>query len=89
MQTRIIQQLLYFRADEWLQTGHELVIEHLQIVAIRSYSAIANSHTICSSLQHVVSLLNLLCLYQSLPEDGFQQCPLFPCSPSYRLTTVP
>jgi hypothetical protein len=46
-------------------------------------------HTVCSSLQHVLSLLSLLCLHQSLPGDGFQECLLLPCSCSYRLATVP
>jgi hypothetical protein len=42
----------------------------------------------CSSLQYVLSLLILLCLHQSLPGDGYQPCPLFPCSRSYRLVTA-
>jgi hypothetical protein len=63
--------------------------EHLQIVTTSNYSAIANSHTLCSSLQHVLSLLSLLCFHQLLPGDGSQQCPLLPCSRSYRLVTVP
>jgi hypothetical protein len=30
-------------------------------------------HTLCSSLQHVLSLLSLLCVHQSLPGNGFQR----------------
>jgi hypothetical protein len=40
------------------------------------------------SLQHVLSLFSMLCLHQSLPGDGSQQCPLLPCSYSYRLANV-
>jgi hypothetical protein len=46
-------------------------------------------HTLCSSLQHAISLRSLLCLHQSLPAVGYQQCPLLLCSRSYRLATVP
>jgi hypothetical protein len=34
-------------------------------------------HTLCSSLQHVRSLLNLLCLHQLLPGDGSNAVLLF------------
>jgi hypothetical protein len=72
-------------------------IEHLQIVTKNIYSAITNSHkhththTYCSSLPQVLSFVSLLYTYlhQSLPDDVSQQCPLNPCSGSYRLTTVP
>jgi hypothetical protein len=47
------------------------------------------THTVCSSLQHVLTQLSLLCLHQSLPGDGFQQCPLFLCSHSYQFVTAP
>jgi hypothetical protein len=57
-------------------------IEQLEIVTISNYSTIANS------LQHVLSVLSLLCLHQSLPGDGSQQCPLLPCSRSYWFATV-
>jgi hypothetical protein len=50
-------------------------IDHLGLSQI-SYSAV------------VLSLLSLLCLHQSLPGDGSQQCPLFPWSRSYLLATV-
>jgi hypothetical protein len=42
-------------------------------------------HTPCSSLQHVRSLLSLLCPHRSFPGDGFP----FSCSRSYRLVTIP
>jgi hypothetical protein len=45
-------------------------------------------HKLCSSLQHVLSLLSLY-FHQSLPDDGSQQCPMLPCSRSYWLVTVP
>jgi hypothetical protein len=51
--------------------------------------ALSLMHTLCCSLQHVVNLLILLCLHESLPADGSQQCPLLPCSHSYQLATVP
>jgi hypothetical protein len=51
--------------------------------------ALSLIQTLCSSLQHVLSLLSLLCLHQSLPGDGSQECPLLPCSRSYRLATFP
>jgi hypothetical protein len=44
-------------------------------------------YTLCSSLQHVLSLLRPLCLHQSLPYVGSQQCPLLPCSRSHRPAT--
>jgi hypothetical protein len=37
-----------------------------------NYSVITNSHTLSSSLQHVLSLLSLLCLHQLVPGSGFQ-----------------
>jgi hypothetical protein len=46
-------------------------IELLQIVNTNC-SAIANSHT-HSSLEHVVRLLVILCLHQSLSGNGFQR----------------
>jgi hypothetical protein len=48
------------------------------------------SYTLQRSLwpQNAWSLLSLLCLHQSLPGEGSQQCPLLPCSHSYRLATV-
>jgi hypothetical protein len=47
-------------------------------------------HTLCSSLQHILSLLSLLCLHQSLSgDDGSQPCPLLACSRCYRLANVP
>jgi hypothetical protein len=42
---------------------------HLQNATTSNCSAIANSH----SLQHVLSLLSLLCLHQSLSGNGFQR----------------
>jgi hypothetical protein len=45
--------------------------EHLQIVTTSNYSAIANSYTPLS-LQHVLSLLSLLCL-QQYSGNGFQR----------------
>jgi hypothetical protein len=60
--------------------------EHLQIVQV--IIALSLIYTLCSLPQHVLRLLSLLCLHHSLPGDGSQQCPLFPCSPSYWLTTV-
>jgi hypothetical protein len=45
-------------------------------------------HTLYSLLQHLLSLLGLPCLHQSLPADGSQQCPLLPRSRSYRAPTV-
>jgi hypothetical protein len=51
--------------------------------------ALSLIHTHCSLFQHVLILAILLCLHQSLPGDGSQQCPLFPCSRSYRLANVP
>jgi hypothetical protein len=62
--------------------------EHLEIVTTVTI-ALSLTHTLCSSLQQVLSLLSLLCLHQSLPGDGSQQCPLLPCSSSYRLANVP
>jgi hypothetical protein len=44
-------------------------IQELQIVTTRNSS---------SSLQHTLSLLSLMRLYQSLPADRSQQCPLLP-----------
>jgi hypothetical protein len=35
--------------------------------------ALSLRQTLCSSLQYVLSLLSLLCLYQSLPRNGFQR----------------
>jgi hypothetical protein len=49
-------------------------IEQLQVVTTSNYIAIANSHTHSSSLQHVLSLLSLLCLHQSLSGNGFEGC---------------
>jgi hypothetical protein len=62
-------------------------IEFLQIVTTRNYSAVASS--LCSSLEHVLGLLILLCLHQSLSGDRSQQWAVLPCSLSYRLATVP
>jgi hypothetical protein len=45
-------------------------------------------HILCSSLQRALSHLSLLCLHQSFPGDGSQQCPLLRCSRPYRLATV-
>jgi hypothetical protein len=52
-------------------------------------------HTLSSSLQHVLSLLSLLCLHQLLSGNGFQQQPLpllwvpeLPPWLSYRLLTT-
>jgi hypothetical protein len=49
--------------------------------------ALSLIYILCNSLQHVLSLFNLLCLHQSLPADGSQRCQLLPCSRSYRLIT--
>jgi hypothetical protein len=51
--------------------------------------ALSLIHTLFSSLLHILSLLSLLCLHQSLPCDGSEQCLLLSCSRSYRLATVP
>jgi hypothetical protein len=63
------------------------LIEHLQTVTTSNYSAIPNWH---SAIHHGtdLSLLNLLCVHR-LSDNGFQQCPLPPCSRCYRLATVP
>jgi hypothetical protein len=46
-------------------------IEHLRNwVQVRR--ALSLIHTLCSSLQHVLSLLSLLCLHQALSGSGFQ-----------------
>jgi hypothetical protein len=74
-----------------IQMGFRLVIgftEHLQIVITSNYSA-NGIHTLCSALRHMLRLLSLLCLHQSLPGDGSQQCSVLPCSRPYRLVTVP
>jgi hypothetical protein len=44
-------------------------IEHLQIIT-KVTIALSLIHTLCSLLQHLLSLLSLLCLHQSLPDDG-------------------
>jgi hypothetical protein len=71
-------------------------IDHLQIVTTSNYSAVL-IRTLCSSLQHVLRLLSLLCLHQSLSGNGFQRrtFPLLlvpelsPClSYQQRLTTT-
>jgi hypothetical protein len=61
-------------------------IEHLQIVTTSNCSTNANSHSAIHYRTHLI-LLSLLCVHQ-LSRNGFQQCPLFPCSRSYRLATV-
>jgi hypothetical protein len=48
--------------------------ELLQNVITNNYSVIANSHTLCSSLQHIQSLLSLLYLHQLSPGNSFQCC---------------
>jgi hypothetical protein len=61
---------IYCHVYEWLQKRFGLAIgftEYLQIVIKSNSSAITNSHT-----QHVVSLLSLLCLHQSLSDNGFE-----------------
>jgi hypothetical protein len=50
--------------------------------------ALSLIHILCSSLQHVLSLLSLLC-HQSLPGDRSHQCPLLPCLRYYQLATLP
>jgi hypothetical protein len=45
------------------------IIEHLQI-ELQVTIALSLIHTLCSSLQHILRLFNLLCLYQLLPGDG-------------------
>jgi hypothetical protein len=62
-------------------------IEHLQVITTSSYSAIVNSHSAIHYSTHI-SFLRLLCVHR-LSGNGFQQCPLLPCSRSYRLATVP
>jgi hypothetical protein len=63
-------------------------IEHLytQLVTI----ALLLIHTLCNSLQHALSLLSLLCLHQSLSDNGFQRLgpSTSPCSLHYWLATV-
>jgi hypothetical protein len=86
----VSHQVSYCHEYVWLQTCLGSVtrfIGHLQIVTTSNYRTIGNSQ-ICSSLQHVPSLLSLLLLHQSLSGDGFQQCPPIPCSHSYRLATA-
>jgi hypothetical protein len=43
--------------------------------------ALSLIHALFSPLEHVLSLLSLLCLHQSLSGDGSQQCLLLPCLP--------
>jgi hypothetical protein len=57
--------------------------EHLLIVTASNYSDISNSHTLQFARARTQSI------DQSLPGDGSQQCPLVPCSRSYRLAIVP
>jgi hypothetical protein len=61
--------------------GFEFIIEyseHLQS-QLRVTVVLSVIHAHCSSLEHVLSLLSLLCL---------QQCPLLLCSCSYQLAAV-
>jgi hypothetical protein len=51
----------------WMVIGF---IEYLQIKIISSYSA--KSDIFCSSLQHVLNRLSLLCVHLSLSINGFQ-----------------
>jgi hypothetical protein len=79
----------YCHAYDWLYTGFGLVnVEHLctQLVITKRYCYF----TLCNSLHYCahVSLLSLLCLHQSLPGVGVQQCSLLPCSRFYQLSTV-
>jgi hypothetical protein len=60
-------------------------IEYLQIVTTTIAPSLIHTHT--SSLQHLLSLLSLLCLHQSLPGDRSKQCPLLACSRSYQLAS--
>jgi hypothetical protein len=75
----------------WLWTGFRLVvgfIEHLEIVTTSNYSAIANSHTLQFTTARTKPSQSVL----SLPVVAWwriQQCPLIPCSRTYRLATVP
>jgi hypothetical protein len=57
----------------------------LQNVTISNCSNITNSHTLYNSLQHALSLFNLLCLHRSLSGNGFQ-CRSFPSSHVHVLT---
>jgi hypothetical protein len=52
--------------------------ELLQLVT-NNYDAIANLHDL-QSLHHTLHLPNVLCIHQSLPRNGSQQCPLSPLS---------
>jgi hypothetical protein len=77
---------------DWLYTGFGLVIgfiEHLQNVTTNNYDSLNQLHTskITATTAHVI-LLSLVCLHQSLPGDGSQQCPVLPQSHSYWLATV-
>jgi hypothetical protein len=76
---------------EWLLWGGGWIVigffEYLVIVTTDNGSAVANSHSAihCSRL---LSLDSLLCVHR-LSANGFQQCPLLPCSRSYQLATFP
>jgi hypothetical protein len=56
---------------DWLQTEFgNGIYELLQNVTTRKIS-LSLIHTFCSSLQHAIYLLSLLCLHQSLSGNGF------------------
>jgi hypothetical protein len=57
------------------------------IVTAGNYSAIANSHTL--QFSRAYNWVFSVCCVHRLSGNGFQQCPLLPCSRSYRLATVP
>lgn len=70
--------------------GLGLLIGFIEYLQITSVSNITNSHSLCSSLEHALNLLGLLCLQQLIPGDASQQCLLDPFSRcSYQLATFP
>jgi hypothetical protein len=67
---------VFLECNYRLLTGFGLVIgftEHLQIVITSNYNAIANSHTLYSSLKQALNLLSLLYLLWLSPGNGFQR----------------
>jgi hypothetical protein len=72
----------YRRASDWYLDLLNSCRSYLQVTV-----ALSLIHSRCRSLQHVLSLLSLLC-HQPLLGGGSQQCPLLPCSRSYRVATV-
>jgi hypothetical protein len=63
------------------------IFEDLQNISANNYGSLNELHSKdhCNYSTHNVALL---CLLQSLADDGSQQCPLLLCSRSYQLATV-